>query len=71
MSVGWARGLSGFAVLVCGASVAFSASKAGKSPLDELPAYIRQVTYFGQRADWSHDGKRILSLEKVQSLRGK
>jgi hypothetical protein len=65
MSVGWARGLSGFAVLVCGASVAFSASKVGKSPLDELPTYIRRVTYFGQRADWSHDGKRILFLEKT------
>jgi hypothetical protein len=40
-------------------------SKEGKSPLDELPAHIRQVTYFGERADWSHDGKRILFLEKT------
>ena len=24
--------------------------KTGKSPLDELPPYIRQVTYFGERA---------------------
>jgi Tol biopolymer transport system component len=38
---------------------------AGKSPLDELPPYIRQVTHFGERADWSHDGKRILFLEKT------
>lgn len=29
------------------------------------PSYIRRVTYFGQRADWSHDGKRILFIEKT------
>lgn len=40
-------------------------SKEGKSPLDELPSYIKQVTHFGERADWSHDGKRILFLEKT------
>ena len=42
-----------------------AASKAGKSPLDELPAYIKQVTYFGERADWSHDGKKTLFLSKT------
>jgi hypothetical protein len=36
-----------------------------KSPLDELPTYIRQVTHFGERADWSHDGRRILFIEKT------
>lgn len=41
------------------------ASKAGKSPLDELPGYIKQVTYFGERADWSHNGKKILFLAKT------
>jgi len=40
-------------------------SKKDKSPLDELPQHIRQVTYFGERADWSHDGKKILFLEKT------
>jgi hypothetical protein len=35
------------------------------SPLDELPGYIKQVTHFGQRADFSHDGKRILFIEKT------
>jgi hypothetical protein len=39
--------------------------KEDKSPLDELPGYIKQVTHFGQRADFSHDGKRILFLEKT------
>ena len=42
-----------------------AAAKDGKSPLDKLPPYIRQVTHFGERADWSHDGKRILFLEKT------
>jgi hypothetical protein len=42
-----------------------SAGKEGKSPLEELPTYIKQVTQFGERADWSHDGKRILFLEKT------
>ncbi|MHC4322875.1 MAG: hypothetical protein ACYSUX_01230 [Planctomycetota bacterium] len=37
----------------------------GVSPLDELPGHIRQVTHFGQRADFSHDGRRILFLEKT------
>jgi hypothetical protein len=41
------------------------ASKTGKSPLDELPGYIKQVTYFGERADWSLDGKKILFLSKT------
>jgi len=42
-----------------------SQSKEGRSPLDELPAHIKRVTYFGQRADFSHDGKRILFIEKT------
>ncbi|MEM7299419.1 MAG: hypothetical protein AAF391_14270, partial [Bacteroidota bacterium] len=36
-----------------------------QSPLDNLPDYIQQVTYFGERADWSLDGKRILFIEKT------
>lgn len=35
---------------------------AADNPLDELLPYIRQITHFGQRADWSHDGKKILFL---------
>jgi len=48
-------------------SVCFGADAnlAGKSPLDELPPYIKQITYFGERADWSHDGKKILFLSKM------
>ncbi len=40
-------------------------SKESRSPLDELPAHIKRVTYFGQRADFSHDGERILFIEKT------
>jgi len=40
-------------------------SKEGKSPLDELPSNIQRATHFGQRADWSHDGRRILFIEKT------
>lgn len=39
--------------------------KKGKSPVDELPPHMKRVTWFGERADWSHDGKRILFLSKT------
>ena len=42
-----------------------SAGPEAKSPLDKLPPHITRLTYFGQRADWSHDGKRILFIEKT------
>lgn len=35
------------------------------SPIDRLPKHIKRVTWFGERADWSHDGKRILFLSKT------
>lgn len=40
-------------------------SKKGESPADHLPEHITRLTCFGQRADWSHDGKRILFIEKT------
>lgn len=40
-------------------------ARKGKSPVDDLPPHIRRVTWFGERADWSHDGKRILFLSKT------
>ena len=42
-----------------------AAPKDGDNPADHLPPHIRQVTAFGERADWSHDGKRILFLSKT------
>ncbi|MDH7599590.1 MAG: hypothetical protein QHH07_08180 [Sedimentisphaerales bacterium] len=35
------------------------------SPADHLPAWITRLTWFGERADWSHDGKKILFVEKT------
>lgn len=37
----------------------------GQSPADHLPPHIMQLTSFGERADWSADGKRILFLSKT------
>jgi Tol biopolymer transport system component len=37
----------------------------GENPADRLPAHITRLTAFGERADWSHDGKRILFLSKT------
>jgi hypothetical protein len=34
-------------------------------PISDLPPYITKITNFGQRADWSHDGKRLLFIEKT------
>jgi hypothetical protein len=39
--------------------------KAGQSPADHLPPHITQVTWFGERADWSRDGKKIIFLTKT------
>ena len=42
-----------------------SPPKEGENPAEHLPPRIRRVTWFGERADWSHDGKRILFVEKT------
>lgn len=39
--------------------------KAGDSPADNLPPHISRLTWFGERADWSLDGKKILFLSKT------
>jgi hypothetical protein len=36
-----------------------------ENPADHLPAHITQVSGFGERADWSHDRKKILFLSKT------
>src|SRR4051812_11452108 len=35
------------------------------SPDRDLPPHITRLTLFGERADFSHDGKRVLFLEKT------
>ncbi|HMJ64368.1 MAG TPA: hypothetical protein VK615_03365, partial [Candidatus Binatia bacterium] len=61
------RVLSILSWLLCGGALGArgAESKEGQSPADHLPAHITQVTWFGERADWSHDGKRILFLSKT------
>lgn len=39
--------------------------RADENPADHLPSHITRLTSFGERADWSHDGKRILFLSKT------
>ena len=51
-------------VMYCGSGENIAQNE-GISPLDDLPPYITQVTFFGQRADWSHDDQRILFIEKT------
>src|SRR5437867_2888890 len=53
------------ALLAIAGLAATAHSQSDKSPADELPPYIRHLTRFGERADWSHDGKRILFVEKT------
>jgi hypothetical protein len=36
-----------------------------RSPDQDLPPHITRLTLFGERADFSHDGKRVLFLEKT------
>jgi hypothetical protein len=53
-------------VTVASAAVAFAeAPPPGDSPADHLPSHITRLTSFGERADWSHDGRRILFLSKT------
>jgi Tol biopolymer transport system component len=42
-----------------------AAPEEGQNPADHLPPHITRVTWFGERADFSHDGKRILFVEKT------
>jgi len=37
----------------------------GQSPADHLPPHIKQLTAFGERADWSHDRAKILFISKT------
>lgn len=39
--------------------------QASENPADHLPAHIRHLTDFGERADWSLDGTKILFLSKT------
>jgi hypothetical protein len=51
--------------LTCMAAVAAEDIKPGENPADHLPPYITRLTGFGERADWSPDGRRLLFLSKT------
>ncbi len=51
--------------LVTSALALGASPSAPQNPADHLPAHVRRVTWFGERADWSHDGQRLLFLEKT------
>ncbi len=53
------------AILLFVAVITGNSQDINKSPIENLPDYIRQLTYFGERADWSLDGKKVLFLEKT------
>jgi len=35
------------------------------NPAENLPPYIKRLTHFGERAEWSHDGTKIMFVEKT------
>jgi hypothetical protein len=53
--------------VLCAPMVASAAAEPAtdNNPADHLPLHITRLTRFGERADWSHDGKRILFVEKT------
>lgn len=53
-----------FGALSPGLNVGAAAAES-RSPAETLPPHIRRLTMFGERADWSHDGRKILFIEKT------
>lgn len=56
-----------FSLLICSTVLLLQSQAQDKpgSPEDNLPPYITRITQFGERADFSHDGKKILFVEKT------
>lgn len=54
-------------VLTCAAMLAVAplSAIAQESPAAHLPPQITQLTWFGERADFSHDGTKVLFLSKT------
>ena len=48
--------------LIC-SSLNYSTSLA-QSPVDNLPEHVTMITGFGERPDWSHDGKKVIFVGK-------
>ena len=54
-----------YLLIACVVPSVFALNQRDVNPLDELPPYILKINDWGQRADFSHDGKRILFIEKT------
>jgi hypothetical protein len=52
-------------VLACSLPTTAAEPRAGQNPADHLPPHITHLTTFGERVEWSHDGKKILFLSKM------
>ncbi len=52
-------------LLLCCLILAAGEFARAESPVENLPPHLRQLTDFGERADWSHDGRKILFLSKT------
>ncbi len=59
------RVLCAWLVLSVAGRLAVAQPGPDESPADKLPPHISRATWFGERADWSHDGKRVLFLSKT------
>ncbi len=57
------RNLLAFCMLMSAIS-AFGQEPINDSPINNLPSYVKLVSGFGERPDWSHDGRFILFLDK-------
>ena len=53
------------ALLACGATLSAQRTANIELPADMQAPHLRQLTSFGQRCDWSHDGRRLIFLEKT------
>src|SRR5436309_2409283 len=51
--------------LLGAATARAQAPREGENPADHLPPHIARISWFGERADWSLDGKKILFLSKT------
>ena len=53
-----------FVLLLLTPSLLFAAQRKQASPLDQLPTNIKQLTHFGERADFSPDNQRVAFMAK-------
>lgn len=63
MAIAWTLIAAPLVALITTAAPALDGP--AKSPDQDLPPHITRLTHFGERADFSHDGKRVLFVEKT------